>query len=312
MASVAPAGVSLLEVDGPDAVSASTSDKSEKHVRRTSIWADGAAVFQRDSHRVPASQYFALFVWFSVLAFGYAWTRLWCSYGVPPDCKRGRGGLELMNDANTLILQGLLLALLTGMYWPDRFQYVFGFFKRLHRGPVFVGIMAMSGTIWGALSLVPGLSSFTLTAGGIQGWHIMLLIALILLTVFLVLWHIRRALIYNSWFGFASYMLARVALFGFYVLYGIVAAKESEVVFHLHHYAVGLLIASLAEFNHPLSVLLLAIGLGIFVQGIAAYDADAIISVKSTHLVFTNGVRSPVMSEDAYDFVVEKCKRWEL
>ena len=91
--------------------------------------------------------------------------------------------------------------------------------------------------------------------------------------------------------GFLAYTVSRLAIWSFYSFYLYVAclgsriheamlkqmkvrrlrprANTAGVYVHLHHYIIGFLCAILAEFNHPISLLVLAGGTGIFVQGIS-------------------------------------------
>merc|ERR1711972_840304 len=140
--------------------------------------------------------------------------------------------------------------------------------------------------------LVPGLNKFSLT--GISLAYIVPLLALVVGAIVLIAMHLWMAYRHNSWSGFFAYVLSRCALLAFYSSYLVVKLQpqhKNSVVFHFHHYAVGYLAASLAEFNHPLSVLLLACGTGIFVQGIAAYDADPILD-NPKYWVACSGVQS--------------------
>mmetsp|Transcript_122593 Transcript_122593/g.308192 ORF Transcript_122593/g.308192 Transcript_122593/m.308192 type:complete len:95 (-) Transcript_122593:144-428(-) len=77
--------------------------------------------------------------------------------------------------------------------------------------------------------------------------------------------------------------------------------QHQEIIFHFHHYAMGFLAASLAEFNHPASLVLLACGTGVFVQGIAAYDHDPIIErpLRRVEWTWPDGtmLTSPAVSE---------------
>merc|ERR1719329_631098 len=87
-----------------------------------------------------------------------------------------------MNDFQFLLLAGFVLAVMTGLHWPDRFQYVFDFTNRegpCPRGVTFLlGAFLMTG-LWGCMDLVPGLSTFTITRKGMSGWHILLIIPLV-------------------------------------------------------------------------------------------------------------------------------------
>jgi len=246
--------------------------------RRTSLLAKRDDALDNDSHRIPGSQYFILAVRLSILFFVYQWSRYLCQFGVPDDCHSKEDSVEEMRDLHILFLQGTFLALITGVHWPDRFLYIFCFDRKKPLGAVFIVFTFGAAAVWGLLGMIPGLKTFSLTAGALSGWRLMFLLAYAAGALWLVLWHLWRAFKYNSWAGFVAYTGSRLSLLGFYATYVFVAAGDPHVHLHFHHYAVGFLMASLAEFNHPFSVLLLAIGTGIFVQGLAIYGAAPIIS----------------------------------
>merc|ERR1711924_17213 len=101
---------------------------------------------------------------------------------------------------------------------------------------------------------------------------------------FLMGWHLFCAWMHNSLTGFLCYLGSRFAVWMFYLLYFLAAAsdeiKEKGMYWHIHHYLIAWMCAIFAEFNHPISLLLLAVASGIFVQGIAAYDFDPLVYYK--------------------------------
>eukprot|EP00403_Amphidinium_massartii_P017512 CAMPEP_0178428270 /NCGR_PEP_ID=MMETSP0689_2-20121128/30189_1 /TAXON_ID=160604 /ORGANISM="Amphidinium massartii, Strain CS-259" /LENGTH=202 /DNA_ID=CAMNT_0020050033 /DNA_START=304 /DNA_END=910 /DNA_ORIENTATION=+ len=198
---------------------------------------------------------------------------------------------------------------MTGLHWPDRFLYVFCMHLKRPRGVMFLMAFFGSAIGWGFLDSVPGLAGFSLT--GLDAKYALPLLLLVGGAVSLVSIHLWWAYRHNSKAGFWAYLCSRGALLAFYSSYLIVKLQPQhadEVVFHFHHYAVGLLAASLAEFNHPLSVLLLAFG--VFVQGIAAYDFDPILEdAQQKRVHFTcpgksgEPVAAPAVSEAAFQYI---------
>merc|ERR1712039_1147891 len=112
----------------------------------------------------------------------------------------------------------------------------------------------------------------------------------------------------NSTPGFIAYVVSRIAVIAFFSGYFIISLQHPSLVFHLHHSYVGFMAASLAEFNHPLSTILLAVGTGVFVQGTAAYHAAPILEHPHKRMKYhlSNGsyVYSPWISEEAAAFFV--------
>jgi len=292
---------------GPTAIG-ETAPPTTRTGRRTSLLRRGGTA-SCHGHRIPGSQYFALLVWMSLLLAQYGIVRAVCTLGVPHDCAFQDDVVKLMADFQQLFLSGFVLAIYTGVHWPDRFQYIFLFSWPFPRGVFFLLLFAASGVGWGLLDLVPGLGQFSLT--GFSPANTVLLIATAVGAIFLVAWHVYTAFKHNSRSGFAAYIGSRLILAVFYAGYLVAKLANQDLSFHFHHYMVAFLAASLAEFNHPFSLMLLAIATGIFVQGIAAYDADAIISHQKYYIRFEgdNGEiqSSPWISKEASDFFMAHC-----
>lgn len=232
----------------------------------------------RHGHRVPFEQYFALAIWLVILTAQYIFTRLVCQVGIPHDCHPDNDALEIMHDFQVMYTFGFVLAILTGVHMPDRFRYLFCFRTPRPRGVFFLVVFFLTSPVFGSLDLVPGLQKLSLTAAGLKSSNAVLVMVLLFGAVLLVLWHVWCAFAHNSLKGFVSYVLSRLFVWLFYGAYLMVAAHTVGANVHLHHYVVGFLCAILAEFNHPLSLVLLAAGTGVFVQGIAAYDADPVVT----------------------------------
>mmetsp|Transcript_63346 Transcript_63346/g.185186 ORF Transcript_63346/g.185186 Transcript_63346/m.185186 type:complete len:300 (+) Transcript_63346:53-952(+) len=283
-----PHGPSYAELGrGTQGIRENTDDSSDaSSVTTVTSVSDAAgsgslAKGSRHSHRVPWVQYFAFGVWTLLLLLQYGFTRALCHHGIPKDCEEmDRGSINVqvrvMYDFQQLLTMGFVLAVLTGVHLPERFFYIFRLQRPRPRGLVFLLCFFLSSPGWSALNANPTLSHFTLTAD-MKGIYLVLLGFLLLLVVLLVGWHLWCAWRHNSWKGFLAYLLSRLAVWTFYAVYMTITLKNKRMTFRIHHYEVAYLAAVLAEFNHPLSLLLLAIGTGIFVQGIAAYSAVPIV-----------------------------------
>jgi hypothetical protein len=62
------------------------------------------------------------------------------------------------------------------------------------------------------------------------------------------------------------YLLPRLGILLYFIAWFAALAGSGSFELHLHHYALGWAVASLAAFNHPVSGLLLALGTAVFVQ----------------------------------------------
>jgi len=239
------------------------------------------------SHEIKWEQYFVLGFWILLLITQAAFTRLICKAGIPRDCEPNTDTVNFVAGNHMLILHGYIVATFTGLYHPNRFWYIFscefeesGIGRYIPRAAVFLVVFFLSSPFWGSLDLVPFLSFFSLTTGGAHSnfpvMQILLISLVIGLAIFLVGWHLFYAWTYNSVRGFLAYLISRLVVFFIFAAYFWAAAHEAAYTYHLHHYALGFLFAILGEFNHKLSLIVLAAGSGIMVQGIASYGADPI------------------------------------
>jgi len=230
-------------------------------------------------HRIPWEQYVALAFWYCLLLTNACLTRLVCHAGIPHDCHGHLGALRGLHTFDRLMKDGFIIAVLTGVAQRDLFAYLFDLSSEgWFRGLLFLLVFLGTSPVFGSLDLIPSLSAFSLTTGGAQGFLFSVIIGVLVFGgISLVIFHLVWAYLHNPPVACFTYIASRAVIWAVYYMYFHQAGKVSFADFHLHHYMVGYLIAILAEFNHPVSLLLLAIGTGIFVQGLAAYNADDII-----------------------------------
>lgn len=75
---------------------------------------------------------------------------------------------------------------------------------------------------------------------------------------------------------------------------------------HLHHYFTTWIVALFAEFNHPISVILLSVMSSIFVQGIAAYGFDPLFNDETCRTMTAEDVGMCTF-QSADNFSVRMC-----
>lgn len=235
--------------------------------------------------QIPWQQFLAIAYWLMLLTANAALTRLVCNFGVPHDCHDRVDLIRGLDSYDRLLKDGFIIAVLTGINHRDRFRYLFDFSKESwFRGIWFIGVFMLTSPVFGSLDLIPALSRLSLTTGGHQSILFNILIVLLVLgAAALIGLHIAWAFMYNSPIAGTTYIVSRAVVWLVYIIYFVEANNHWWLQFHLHHFMIGYMIAILAEFNHPISVLLLAIGSGIFVQGLAAYAADPLI-YRQAHL----------------------------
>eukprot|EP00927_Polykrikos_kofoidii_P052758 TRINITY_DN46703_c0_g1_i1.p1 TRINITY_DN46703_c0_g1~~TRINITY_DN46703_c0_g1_i1.p1 ORF type:complete len:302 (+),score=24.68 TRINITY_DN46703_c0_g1_i1:44-949(+) len=277
--------------------------------RRTSLFHADSWAAERNGHRVSSSQYIAIGTWLFQLLLVYGFVCVVCDgLGIPEDCRQHTDVALLARDVQFLMFSGFTQAVLTGMNWPDRFQYVFCFSGRCwYHGPLFLAILFFSSFAWGTLDSIPDLGHQAFTPGFDTG-KILLLIVTSLGAVAIISWHVRLAYKCSAFGGFLAYTCSRLLIVAMYAFFILLAGQD--VSFHVHHYVIAYVAASFAEFNHPISLVLLAVSTGVYVQGIAAYGADPVISHTNwfvTMNVSGHKVVSPVVSRDAAEWIVEYC-----
>lgn len=248
----------------------------------------------RHGHKVLVFKYYAITFWCVLLWAGAVATRLWCHFGIPKDCQPHTELVQFVAENHMLVGYSFILGILVGIPNESRFGYVFDFRWRpsehtgvvISRGWAFMVLFFVSVPAYGALDLIPFLSRFSLTDNTIMGsGYGILLYCLVFGFVGIAGWHLIYAFLINNFEGFCVYTLWRLLIWIVFAAYFFGAHQATYASFHLHHYIVGFIFAVLAEFNHPISLVLLAVASAVMCQGIGAYGADAIyaIDVQDAH-----------------------------
>jgi putative Mn2+ efflux pump MntP len=105
-----------------------------------------------------------------------------------------------------------------------------------------------------------------------------------------VAWHVRHARAVLPRAAYRAYLATRLAILAAYcaamaaVSVAYDAGRELRHG-HLHHLYVGVVVASFARFNHPFSGALLALGAGVFVQGVGAYGFAPLLTEAGCQVI---------------------------
>jgi len=211
------------------------------------------------SATVSALRYLAGGGWLLLLLGTWGLTRLLCDVaGLPSDCR----DLDLANamlDLTALLEKGIVVAALTRL--PTS---VLGLSVRARVG--WASVTVISGPVFSALGEVPAMQR-SLTSD--LGWNAasacyLAVGAFVLLVVGAHGVSLRRAP------HFRLYVASRLGLAAFYAAFLATLGARSRL--HFHHCYVGLWVALLGFDAGRLSLGLIAVGSGIMVQGIGAYD----------------------------------------
>ncbi|KAI3431470.1 hypothetical protein D9Q98_004522 [Chlorella vulgaris] len=102
------------------------------------------------------------------------------------------------------------------------------------------------------------------------------------------------------------YLLPRLGILLYFIAWFAALAGSGSFELHLHHYALGWAVASLAAFNHPVSGLLLALGTAVFVQGAGSYGFDPFFSPAGNSTGGCLNVTSPATGQMTCAFWAEQ------
>ena len=181
---------------------------------------------------------------------------------------RSDGGQQAA-DVFQLVTLGTVLTWLTGLTRSTRFAY-------FRARPLYALVFVATGPVFAALGEVPGLQVSLATVGAWGGLAWCVMLAALAAICVVVWWHARHAARVLPYRARLAYLASRSALMLLiFVLWLIMRAspvgRRHFEATHIHHWLIGFLLASWGSFNHPISATLLAVGAGIFVQGIGAY-----------------------------------------
>lgn len=217
-------------------------------------------------HASYAQQYLRMAAWLGALFAGYAMQRACCQVGLPQDGLRKIDFLEFFSDASSTALWGAALGWLVGVTCPRRFRWLFSR-QRWYAWATLLG----TPPVYSAISNVDALKR-DLEHLGAWGLPFIILWSCGMAAIAAsVAWHIKRVAASRTRADAATYVASRLLLLGCFAGAAAVLRRQG-VDMHLHHLYLGWSLALWAELDHPISAVTLAVGCGIFVQGIGAYS----------------------------------------
>lgn len=176
---------------------------------------------------------------------------------------------ELFSDLTSIGLYGLVLGWFVGFGDRVRFNWLCNV-QRWYAGALFL----LLPIAYSAVSNVDALKHDLVDFSSWTAPFIILWLAALVGILSSIVWHTWLAV---RSFGFIEgcvYAATRLLLILWFVVWSLLLEKQSNppVRIHLHHLYIGWALALWANVNSPLSAILLAVGSGIFVQGIGAYS----------------------------------------
>ena len=175
---------------------------------------------------------------------------------------------EFFSDITTLSLYSLALGWFIGIAERPRFSYIFNR-NRWYAAATFF----LTPPIYSAISNIDALK-FDLAHIQTLGFPAAVVLSLGMTAIAAVIgWHIVIAWRRAPKASFLVYLFTRVVMLAWFLSAAVILARSSPPVhIHLHHLYIGWALALWCDVNAPVSVVALAIGAGIFVQGIGAYS----------------------------------------
>ncbi|GAB4813808.1 hypothetical protein N2152v2_000854 [Parachlorella kessleri] len=207
--------------------------------------------------------------WLLALAAGYGVERVACQLKLPYDCIRRADLYEFYSDFSNMALYGTVLGWFVGITDLDRFRWLSSR-RRWYVWAVFLG----TPPAYSAISNIPGLRH-DLAHWARWGPAFIAVESVALAGILgVVLWHLIAAKRGRGWADFFAYLLSRLVVLAWFGGSALMlkVTQTATVYMHLHHLYIGWMLALWAEFSSPLSGVTLAVGTGIFVQGVSAYS----------------------------------------
>jgi len=220
---------------------------------------------------LPGGEFFHVFLWCGMLLLAFGLGRLLCvGHGNYENC-RTQLESNVFDNLSSLLLMGIALCFFTGIHSAIRFNYLYGFGAETnYSGFLFLFTFVLTPVAWKGLDTT-ALKSFMFSREGLSNNIVPLLISAFLF-FFSVGWHFYTAYRLGV---FKIYLISRCLVFVYFILNIVVCLNEPDIEIHVHHYQLGWFVGFLACFNHPISVVTLAFGAGLFVEGLAIFGADS-------------------------------------
>lgn len=212
--------------------------------------------------------------------------------------------LEFFSDITTLAFYSLALGWFIGIADPSRFSFIFSRAQGVPAAAVFLA----TPPLYSAVSNIPALK-YDLTQ--LAEWSALFIcvwgvvVGAVLTTL---AWHVRAVWRRTSLPSFLIYTISRTCILLWFTISAYILGYEHHIHVHIHHYVLGFAVASFATENERVSVMTLALGAGIFIQGIGAYSfAPAFAGSGCFETPAASTVKCKFWSEEGSAFTLNVC-----
>jgi len=222
------------------------------------------------SFHLPAAEFFRLLVWSVMLLIGYVIGRILCLMQTQSDYGQSHEQLDynVFDNLPSLLAMGFTLYYFTCAHSEKRFNYIFGFTaKTRYSGAKFI-FYFLAPFVWRWFN--PNPFQVYRFSGYLVENDVMSSAIVIALFILVVFWHIfashRLGVLW-------TYLVSRILVFGVFAL---CCLNEPGIGIRIYDYQIAWVFALLGCLNHPLSLLTLALGMALFVDGLARHKIDVL------------------------------------
>ena len=221
-----------------------------------------------------------LLAWVAMNVLVYVGQRLAVAAGLPSDGidPAGRRATFILASVQMLVLHACGTAIFAHVLAPER--------RLLTRWTANLGffvVASVTGIVFSALSDLTQLETSLSSQGDRSAAYVVVMCIVaffILLGLWFHVWYARRS---TTKLGVVPYLAPRLAVVGAYAAYIIILDVNNDA-WELHHYLIAWIGTLFCAFDHPASVVCLAITTGIFVQGLAAYGPAEISDRRAEYV----------------------------
>ena len=221
-----------------------------------------------------------LLAWVAMNVLVYVGQRLAVAAGLPSDGidPAGRRATFILASVQMLVLHACGTAIFAHVLAPER--------RLLTRWTANLGffvVASVTGIVFSALSDLTQLETSLSSRGGHSAAYVVVMCIVaffILLGLWFHVWYARRS---STKLGVVPYLAPRLAVVCAYAAYIIILDFNNDA-WELHHYLIAWIGTLFCAFDHPASVVCLAITTGIFIQGLAAYGPAEISDRRAEYV----------------------------
>jgi len=206
--------------------------------------------------------------------------KIWCALGYPSICKEKQKHAfavdEVFLDLEALLLYGFVMAWICNLTKRARFRSLFSK-KRWY----FFVIFYITPIIFSAFMEIPDFQ-ISLSSNADYSKTETIVLFLFGVSILVVLgWHFHFAIYHRDFSETLVYIVSRSAIILFYLVnVVIIVINDDKYIVDFHHYLVAFSLCTVCQFDHIVSLIMLAVCAGIFVQGVAVDEYSSLFSER--------------------------------